>query len=195
MSENKVPFLSTGVYRNATAECLGFNLLQHWRAFVKLLHMYRTGHPQVPRLMPVFAYPSMLMRAFVPHHIACVGMWAYARICIACAETPSHKAWSPLRHGHKQEALPMWIMPFRCTIRVRCGKGVRYIDFPDSTTEVCVSFAESPRNVQRFSREWCRMPQNLRIVANRPTGDAPTTSALSTVLLPTDVRLVLEVWR
>ena len=28
-----------------------------------------------------------------------------------------------------------------------------------------------------------------------PTGDAPTTSELSTVILPTNIRLILEVWR
>ena len=32
-------------------------------------------------------------------------------------------------------------------------------------------------------------------VVGAPTGDAPTTSELSTMLLPADVRLILETWR
>ena len=33
------------------------------------------------------------------------------------------------------------------------------------------------------------------VVGATPTGDAPTTSEWSTILLPTKVRLVLETWR
>ena len=35
--------------------------------------------------------------------------------------------------------------------------------------------------------------ENEDVVGAAPTGDAPTTSALSTILLPTKVRLILEV--
>ena len=35
----------------------------------------------------------------------------------------------------------------------------------------------------------------LYVVGAAPTGDAPTTSQLSTILLPTKVRLILETWR
>ena len=36
---------------------------------------------------------------------------------------------------------------------------------------------------------------NEDVVGAAPTGDAPTTSELSTIILPTKVCLVLEVWR
>ena len=36
---------------------------------------------------------------------------------------------------------------------------------------------------------------NEDVVGAAPTGDAPTTSELSTILLPTKVRLILETWR
>ena len=36
---------------------------------------------------------------------------------------------------------------------------------------------------------------NEDVVGAVPTGDAPTTSELSTILLPTKVRLILETWR
>ena len=36
---------------------------------------------------------------------------------------------------------------------------------------------------------------NEDVVGAAPTGDAPTTSEWSTVLLPIEVRLKLEVWR
>ena len=36
--------------------------------------------------------------------------------------------------------------------------------------------------------------ENDDVVRAAPTGDAPTTSELSTILLPTRVRLILEVW-
>ena len=36
---------------------------------------------------------------------------------------------------------------------------------------------------------------NEEVVGAAPTGDAPTTSELSTILLPTKVRLILETWR
>ena len=37
--------------------------------------------------------------------------------------------------------------------------------------------------------------ENEDVVGAAPTGDAPTTSELSTILLPTNVRLILEVLR
>ena len=37
--------------------------------------------------------------------------------------------------------------------------------------------------------------ENEEVVGAAPTGDAPTTSELSTILLPTKVRLILEVLR
>ena len=37
--------------------------------------------------------------------------------------------------------------------------------------------------------------ENEDVVGAAPTGDAPTTSELSTILLPTKVRLILEVLR
>ena len=37
--------------------------------------------------------------------------------------------------------------------------------------------------------------QDEDVVGAAPTGDAPTTSELSTILLPTKVRLILEVLR
>ena len=37
--------------------------------------------------------------------------------------------------------------------------------------------------------------ENENVVGAAPTGDAPTTSELSTILLPTKVKLILEVWR
>ena len=37
--------------------------------------------------------------------------------------------------------------------------------------------------------------QNEDVVGAAPTGDAPTTSEWSTILLPTEVRLILEVLR
>ena len=37
--------------------------------------------------------------------------------------------------------------------------------------------------------------KNEDVVGAGPTGDAPTTSELSTILLPTKVRLILEVLR
>ena len=36
---------------------------------------------------------------------------------------------------------------------------------------------------------------NEDVVGAAPTGDAPTASELSTILLPTKVRLILETWR
>ena len=36
---------------------------------------------------------------------------------------------------------------------------------------------------------------NEDVAGAAPTGDAPTTSELSTILLPTKVRLILETWR
>ena len=37
--------------------------------------------------------------------------------------------------------------------------------------------------------------ENEDVVGAAPTGDAPTTSEWSTILLPTMVRLILETWR
>ena len=37
--------------------------------------------------------------------------------------------------------------------------------------------------------------KNEDAVGAAPTGDAPTTSEWSTILLPTKVRFILEVWR
>ena len=37
--------------------------------------------------------------------------------------------------------------------------------------------------------------ENEDVVGAAPTGDAPTTSEWSTILLPTKVRLILENWR
>ena len=37
--------------------------------------------------------------------------------------------------------------------------------------------------------------ENEDVVGAAPTGDAPTTSEWSTILLPTKVRLILETWR
>ena len=37
--------------------------------------------------------------------------------------------------------------------------------------------------------------QNKGVVGAAPTGDAPTTSEWSTIVLPIKVRLILEVWR
>ena len=37
--------------------------------------------------------------------------------------------------------------------------------------------------------------ENEDVVGAAPTGDAPSTSEWSTILLPTKVRLILEVWR
>ena len=37
--------------------------------------------------------------------------------------------------------------------------------------------------------------ENEDVVGAAPAGDAPTTSEWSTILLPTKVRLILEVWR
>ena len=37
--------------------------------------------------------------------------------------------------------------------------------------------------------------ENEEVVGAAPTGDAPTTSEWSTILLPTKVRIILEVWR
>ena len=37
--------------------------------------------------------------------------------------------------------------------------------------------------------------ENEDVVGSAPTGDAPTTSEWSTILLPIKVRLILETWR
>ena len=37
--------------------------------------------------------------------------------------------------------------------------------------------------------------KNEDVVGAAPTGDAPTTSEWSTILLPTKMRLILETWR
>ena len=37
--------------------------------------------------------------------------------------------------------------------------------------------------------------ENEDVVGAAPTGDAPTTSEWSTILLPTKVRLILDTWR
>ena len=37
--------------------------------------------------------------------------------------------------------------------------------------------------------------ENEDVVGAAPTGDAPTTSEWSTILLPTKVRVILETWR
>ena len=37
--------------------------------------------------------------------------------------------------------------------------------------------------------------ENEDVVGAAPTGDAPTTSEWSTILLPANVRLILETWR
>ena len=37
--------------------------------------------------------------------------------------------------------------------------------------------------------------ENEDVVGAVPTGDAPTTSEWSTILLPTKVQLILEVWQ
>ena len=37
--------------------------------------------------------------------------------------------------------------------------------------------------------------ENEDVVGAAPTGDAPTSTEWSTILSPTDVRLILEVWR
>ena len=37
--------------------------------------------------------------------------------------------------------------------------------------------------------------ENEDAVAEAPTGDAPTTSEWSTILLPTEVWLILKIWR
>ena len=55
-------------------------------------------------------------------------------------------------------------MPFRCTIHVRCGKSVQFVDSPDSTTNIRILSADSPGNVLGFNQEWCGMPRNVRII-------------------------------
>ena len=40
-----------------------------------------------------------------------------------------------------------------------------------------------------------RTVENEDVVGAAPTGDAPTTSEWSTILLPIMVRLILEIWR
>ena len=37
--------------------------------------------------------------------------------------------------------------------------------------------------------------ENEDVAGAAPTGDAPTTSEWSTILLPTNVRFILEIWR
>ena len=45
------------------------------------------------------------------------------------------------------------------------------------------------------SNEARRQVENEDVVGAAPTGDALTTSEWSTILLPTNVRLILETWR
>ena len=45
------------------------------------------------------------------------------------------------------------------------------------------------------SNEARRYAENEDVVGAAPTGDAPTTSEWSMILLPTKVRLILETWR
>ena len=40
-----------------------------------------------------------------------------------------------------------------------------------------------------------RRVQNEDVVGGAPTGDAPTTSEGSTILLPVKVQLILEIWQ
>ena len=51
--------------------------------------------------------------------------------------------------------------------------------------------------LQFFQIRWSEAYQfeNEDVVGAAPTGDAPTTSELSTVLLPTEVWLILEIWQ
>ena len=44
------------------------------------------------------------------------------------------------------------------------------------------------------SIEATRQVENEDVVGAAPTGDAPTTSEWSTTLLPTNVRLILQIW-
>ena len=39
------------------------------------------------------------------------------------------------------------------------------------------------------------LKENEDVVGAVPTGDAPTTSEWATILVPTEVRLILEIWR
>ena len=41
---------------------------------------------------------------------------------------------------------------------------------------------------------WC-LVENEDVVGAAPTGDAPTTSEWSTILLPINARLILEIWQ
>ena len=44
--------------------------------------------------------------------------------------------------------------------------------------------------------QWSQvLSENEDVVGAAPTGDAPTTSEWSTILLPYEVRLILETWR
>ena len=55
-----------------------------------------------------------------------------------------------------------------------------------NVSRLAVVFAQSIK-----ARCWV---ENEDVVGAAPTGDAPTTSEWSTILLPTEVWLILEVW-
>ena len=56
-------------------------------------------------------------------------------------------------------------------------------------------FSSSLAVVCAQSTEAKCLVDNEDVVGAAPTGDAPATSELSTILLPTKVRLILETWR
>ena len=64
-----------------------------------------------------------------------------------------------------------------------------------------ISHTNSPNlNVSRLALVWTIhwsqvLIENEDVVGTAPTGDAPTTSEWSTILLPTKVRLILEILR
>ena len=90
---------------------------------------------------------------------------------------------SPVVSPHKGPI--MWCVVLICLICCQLEQVFKY----------CQTFSIRHTKSQHLSSEARCYLENAGVVGAAPIGDAPTTSEWSTILLPTKVRLELEVWR
>ena len=96
--------------------------------------------------------------------------------------------WTRIRHTLYLDRLHRWGMGASCKYRqISNIRRTQSQNLKVSRLILQLSFVESFEVMYKV--------ENEDVVGAAPTGDAPTTSEWSTILVPTKVRLILEVWR
>ena len=107
-------------------------------------------------------------------------------LCIECQRRHGYPAWwaTPWRPVMYMDAVHNTKVMYRKISNISCTKSPNLKCFSPRLVVVCAQANEARCSVE-----------NEDVVGAAPTGDAPTTSEWSTILLPTKVRLILETWR